>query len=714
MYTVSNSYKENIKLPGRIFDYKLIYNDVEIEKSKIYSIVKSFNTSILSTVMAKLTIETKVNIVVGSQVQLKVGVLNRESDVFEYLDYGYFTVHSSEYNAATYSYNLVCYDDMLKAMIDFDLNLTYPISVKELINKICERLDWNFTETSFINYDTLIKQDVFSNINYTFRDVLDELAVVTCSTIQIKGNVLLLKKPTQSNETVKPSIIKSTNPTFVEKYGPINTLVFSRAAGSDSIVRSKENITDDNRIEIKIADRQILSTNDRADFIDEMFEYLSSLEYYIFDIPITGLTYLEPCDVISLDTGEETYSNCLVLENEVNFNSGLTETIANSKPEVSVSNYKTMSDDDRKINKTTLEVDKQSQTIKSLIENVDGQTKTLTKIEQDIKTISSTVNKTEETVNAAVEKFRVNLDTNNIVISVNGENKPHTTTSYDINYDVFFMGEEITCKPITEDVRTGITLTIENNYIRFSVNKDTQIAALDNKYTFKFSYTDTDNNTYELYKSIIVCLALQGNDGADGQNGQDGADGKDGKESAIQSNTAPEDTSLMWLDTTTNQLKRYNGETWEIINDFSSEIDNINSSINDLDASVQDKLTNLENMVNRVITEFETKYTQTNNSFSWEINQTLKQIKDKTDELEEKVIQQTDYMRFEANVGLIIGKSTDRYTLVSKNNGIEVRFNNIPVSFWEGDTFKVTRLMLGNFAFTPRDNGSLDFGKVVN
>ena len=56
-----------------------------------------------------------------------------------------------------------------------------------------------------------------------------------------------------------------------------------------------------------------------------------------------------------------------------------------------------------------------------------------------------------------------------------------------------------------------------------------------------------------------------------GANGKDGAAGKDGKDAAVQSTTAPSDTSYMWLDISIEPpvLKRYNPTTqvWEIIND---------------------------------------------------------------------------------------------------------------------------------------------------
>ena len=81
----------------------------------------------------------------------------------------------------------------------------------------------------------------------------------------------------------------------------INSLVFSRAEESDNIYRKNfESIELNDLHEFKISDNQILSTNDRVDFIDELFDYLNTVEFYIYDIKSTGILFLEICDKILL------------------------------------------------------------------------------------------------------------------------------------------------------------------------------------------------------------------------------------------------------------------------------------------------------------------------------------------------------------------------------------------------------------------------------
>ena len=83
------------------------------------------------------------------------------------------------------------------------------------------------------------------------------------------------------------------------------------------------------------------------------------------------------------------------------------------------------------------------------------------------------------------------------------------------------------------------------------------------------------------------------------------------------------------------------------------------------------------------------------------------------------------YIRFE-NGNIILGESGNPVTLTIENSRIYMAVGGVIVSYWEVDetgqtqpTFYVTdgeflnSLRLGNFAFTPRSNGNLSFGRVV-
>lgn len=58
------------------------------------------------------------------------------------------------------------------------------------------------------------------------------------------------------------------------------------------------------------------------------------------------------------------------------------------------------------------------------------------------------------------------------------------------------------------------------------------------------------------------------------------------------------------------------------------------------------------------------------------------------------------------------GQQDAEYKLVIDNDSVIIYRGTTPISYWVQDGFTATKLYLGNFAFIPRDNGSLGFRKV--
>ena len=167
-------------------------------------------------------------------------------------------------------------------------------------------------------------------------------------------------------ETITEDYLKDVNVNFSEKFGPVNSLVLSRSADSDLIYRKDDSSIEKNGLtEIKISDNQILNGNDRDEYIDNIFNRLKGIEYYTNDYDSTGITYLELGDFYKVEARGNRYL-ALMLNDELNVTQGFEELIHTDKPDTSVSDYKKADTTDRRINKATLIVDKQNQTIQAL------------------------------------------------------------------------------------------------------------------------------------------------------------------------------------------------------------------------------------------------------------------------------------------------------------------------------------------------------------
>lgn len=345
----TNSFKEQIKLIGKEIDSRITFGDTVLGKDDLNAVTPSYQGSILKSVMKQLDIDSNVAIPIGTILTYEFGL--KVNGEYEYINYGNYVVYSIEKQEDTNSYKMVCYDKLLYSMLDYvNLPITYPISIRDYINTISTALGLTFANRSetFVNYDKQIQADLYDGLGYTFRDILDELAQVTASTICLNNNdELEIRYITETGDTIDEEFLKDVNVNFGEKFGAVNTIVLSRSADSDSVYYPS--VLPTNPYEIKISDNQIMNGNDRADFLPDIYNKLNGLEFYTNDFVSTGIVYYDLCDRYSVRVGDNTYS-CVMFNDEVLVTQGLEENIYTELPEQTETDYKHASKDDRMIN----------------------------------------------------------------------------------------------------------------------------------------------------------------------------------------------------------------------------------------------------------------------------------------------------------------------------------------------------------------------------
>ena len=373
----TNRFKEEIGSFGRQIDsiitYKLNGVTQTITSENLNGVTPTFQGSILKSVMKQLDVDSNIDIPIGTSINYKFGVL--VDGKFEYLDFGNYVVFSSEKQEDYDSYKIVCYDKMLYSMKqNEDLGVAYPISVRDYLKALCNKLGLQFKNANdnFVNYSRMIKQELYVGLDYTYRDILDELAQVTASTICLNKNDELELRYISNNavDTIDEEYLKDINVNFGEKYGPINSIVLSRSAESDNVyLQDEESIQANGLCELKIVDNQIMNWNDRSDYLPEILNKLDGLEYYINDFASTGIAYLELCDRYNVEIGDNTYS-CVMLNDELEVTQGLVENIHTDMPEETETDYTKADKTDRRINNVSLIVDKQQKEINALANKV--------------------------------------------------------------------------------------------------------------------------------------------------------------------------------------------------------------------------------------------------------------------------------------------------------------------------------------------------------
>lgn len=462
MINVNDDFKIDIRTHGRQFDVQLKANNIDIDNDNLNYLKPAFNTTLFKTVMHQIEIDSKVYVPNKTKITGKIGVkVNKKT--YNYIDLNTYYVKSCERQEDTNSYRILAYTKMQEAMVDNELELTAKLTVRNYLLAVCQKLNWNTDNIpeSFINSNKLIDPTLHIGIKYTYRDILDEIATITCSFLLFKGDNLYLIYPTETNQNIDESYLDEDNITIGAKY-IINSLVFSRAEESDNIFRKDDTSIAINGLhEYRISDCQLLSTNDRSDYIDAMFNYLKTLGFYIFDVQSKGILFLEACDIFNFVLNEVTYKTIL-LNNEIELDDGLTEKLYTDEPEETETEYKYADSTDKRIDKAYILVDKQNKRITQLTKETTENTQKITNVEQDVNGITSKVSSVEQSVEN-ITKIEGTAEGKNIYID---------DASAEPLIDIMLEGESQQATRSGKNLLDNTATTKISNGITFTVNSD--------------------------------------------------------------------------------------------------------------------------------------------------------------------------------------------------------------------------------------------------
>ena len=390
-------FKEAINEYGKQITASFVYNGVKYKGDQILSMNPHYEGSLLKTVMKCLDIELDrelledTSAIVGLAIagkavagvsevtddntikSPKFGVKATGDADYSYIEYGTYLIKESKRDEESKVISLECYDLMLQSMIPYDLSLDYTqgITVKSLLDAICGRFGWKKGYTTFHNCDALIGKEMYDKAD-TFRDVLDDIAEASGGMIGFVADALTVIYPTSSSEVIDEENLKSL--TMGKKYGPINSVVLSRAPQEDNIYRKDaESIAQYGMTEIRIENNQLIDTSDtsRENFIDGICNALFGLSFELYELESFGIGYLDFGDFFAIKTADGVEHKALMLCDDLQITQGVKEESKLEEPEITETDYSAASETDKTLRKTIIRVDKQDNKITALAERTD-------------------------------------------------------------------------------------------------------------------------------------------------------------------------------------------------------------------------------------------------------------------------------------------------------------------------------------------------------
>ncbi len=334
--------------------------------------------------------------------RVSVGVKELGDTEYSMIDLGGCVINEVEWDKANNSVVLKCYDKMLYSMVPYDLDLTYPLTLGAYLGKICERFDWVLGTEEFTNSGVEIEEEKYTS-EYTFRDVLDQIAQAAGGTIAFRDGALCVLYPSESGEVyTADNMVASDGITVGEVYGPVNALVLARTPQEDNIYRLADGAAIEDAVEIKIENNQLMDSH-REDFMDGIFERVNGLSYNLYSFHSFGYLIVDLLDFFTLEDQNGSEYKCLMLSDEFTVGQGLDETSSCEAPEETETDYAAASESDRVINQTILRVDKQEQEISSLVStttqiegSLENTRQELTEVKQTAESVKISVTKIEQ------------------------------------------------------------------------------------------------------------------------------------------------------------------------------------------------------------------------------------------------------------------------------------------------------------------------------
>ena len=366
------TYDEIIKKVGKRIKKHVYYikdgvttyvSDESVERVKF-----DLQTPLIGTAIngCEITLKEKIDGDIYVEVEAKYGGYTQTKT------YGAYNLKEEPtYDANKKSYLHKTYDNLIKSMVDYEaVNVTYPVTIFEFFEAVVAKVGYTTNIASLPNGNQEMTTDIFNNIGFTYRDVLDDIAVANGVLFYVDGNELKIATLGGDSITINDDILKNQNIEFGEHYGPINTIVLSRSGESDNVYKDDpESVAQNGRIEFKIIDNQLMNENNREDFLPALLNQLKGIEYDIYDTELTGWGDVRPLQGVNFETGNNTYTS-YIFNNEITLTDGYKQSIYNELPEETETDYKAASKTDKTINRAYIIVRKNEAAIESLARKV--------------------------------------------------------------------------------------------------------------------------------------------------------------------------------------------------------------------------------------------------------------------------------------------------------------------------------------------------------
>ena len=432
------------------------------------------------------------------EVQYLTGI--KVGDTIQWINLGNFIIQSVEPNDTTNINKVVAMDYMLKTNILYESTLNYSdgtVTLLDVAQEVCTKSGIQLATMDFANCDFIVDSNQFED-NTLNRQVIQAIAQMSGTIAKIKNDNQLYFIPPQTDVRKVITLNNYKEAEIKRLTHPINvvTLGMSNVEGENITLRDEQSIIENGENNLVINDNPFAySQAKREQLITALFNVVKGFEYKAYTFKCQGLPYLETMDKIQFKDKEgNTYDSYMF---RFNYKSpkGLESTIEAPSIIKATVNYQNVPDALEISKRTEILVDKQNQTIESVVSNVAEQNQKISQVTQTVDEINSKISDIADiTVTEESYQARCNLDNIN-------ESEPIMVKIHPTTQNISYLYPRDNLYPSDDLFMPDRTLLFHNN----TTDEDIPYLLPDdlllyNSTTYDEFYLDYDSQTCKVIK----------------------------------------------------------------------------------------------------------------------------------------------------------------------------------------------------------------------
>lgn len=388
-------------------------------------------------------------------------------------------------------------------------NLVYPCTLVDYVNDICTTLGLELATQTFTNGNLILLQAPFLEEGATFRDAVAMASQAGGNYAKVKHNDKLYIQffnPNKSYTIGDYSGLKQE-----ELIGPYNVVVLGRTPQEDNIYYP--NTLPDNPIEFRIDNNQIIDAI-REVAIIPIYLLVNGFSFYPMEVEIAGNMLVQAGDYLNyLDLNDVPVSNP-VFDHTLEYDGGLVSKYVTYQKSDTSTNYGYAGSLEKRQTNTELQVDKNSNEIRGLVEKTTQLGSDLTQLTQSLSGFefkvqeSGNMNLIENSVGWNDTKYWTLTGDGSVTIDQSSGLKDASTAKSGFNLNNITMKQEIQSKPNTLYAVCAVIKNTANlnAYVKITNGEETNylfnINEIKDWSRYDFSFTSNSNRIIiEIYSA---------------------------------------------------------------------------------------------------------------------------------------------------------------------------------------------------------------------